>query len=79
MPTHRSNATAAPKRAAHAQAGVADYWIVNLADGQVEIYRQPKELEYTEKRVLRGKESVTPLALPTVSVTADELLAKSIS
>lgn len=65
------------KLANYAQAGISDYWIVNLADGQVEVYRQPQGLEYAEKRILRGEERVSPLALPEVSVTADELLAKS--
>lgn len=65
------------KLAAYAQAGIQDYWIVNLVDNQVEVYRQPKGLEYAEKQILKGTEAVSPLALPEASVTADELLAKT--
>ncbi len=65
------------KLAAYAQAAIADYWIVNLLDQQVEVYRQPKGLEYTEKAIRRGADAVSPLALPSATVTADELLAKS--
>lgn len=65
------------KLAAYAQAGIQDYWIVNLVDNQVEVHRQPKGLEYADKQILRGEETVSPLALPDVSVTADDLLAKT--
>lgn len=65
------------KLAAYAQAGIQDYWIVNLIDHQVEIYRQPHGLEYTQKHVLKDSDSVSPLALPTITVTAMELLGKT--
>lgn len=64
------------KLAAYAHAGIQDHWIVNLVENQVEIYRQPQGLEYAERRIIKGAETVSPLAVPTVSVTADQLLAK---
>lgn len=64
------------KLAAYAQAGIPDYWIVNLVDGQVEVYREPKGLEYSEKQVLKGDDLISPLALPEANTTARQLLAK---
>lgn len=66
----------ATKLAAYAQADIQDYWIVNLVDKQVEVYRQPRGLEYAVQHILSGGDVVSPLALPDVSVSADELLAK---
>lgn len=64
------------KLADYAQASIQDYWIVNLIDQQVEVYRQPQGMEYVEKQALRGDDAVSPLALPSVTITASELLAK---
>lgn len=66
------------KLAAYAQAAIQEYWIVNLLDQQVEVFRNPEGLAYGEKRTLRGGDSVSPLALPGVSVTAEVLLGKSV-
>ena len=33
---------------------------MNLVDQQVEIYRQPKGLEYVDKQVLRGDDAISP-------------------
>ena len=40
------------KLESYAQAGIAEYWIVNLVDGQVDIYTLPQEQVY-ESRELR--------------------------
>ncbi len=45
----------------YAKAGVSEYWIVNLADLQLEIYRQPDRSNgvYHSKQVLRTMDRVT--------------------
>ena len=53
-----------PKLAAYAHAGVADYWIVNLIDRRVEVYRRPHERAYQELVVLKPGQTASPLALP---------------
>jgi hypothetical protein len=63
------------KLTAYAQAGIPDYWIINLIDQQVEVYRQPRGLEYAEKQVLKGDTVISPLILPTAEITARQLLA----
>lgn len=62
-----------PKLKAYAEAGVADYWIVNLVDKQIEVYRQPLKDKYQQKQVVRGGETIAPLALPTAQLAPSRL------
>jgi Uma2 family endonuclease len=47
------------KQLAYARGGVPTYWIVNLVDRQLEIYTDPTEAGYRERRVLTAAEEVT--------------------
>lgn len=67
------------KLAIYAAAGIADYWIVNLAENQIEVHRQPRGSEYQQRQVLRDDDPIAPLALPTASVSAAQLLGKASS
>lgn len=49
----------------YAEAGVQDYWLVNLIEEQLEVYRKPSGCTYQEQSVYRGAAAVCPLALPT--------------
>ena len=58
-----------------------EYWIVNLADDVLEVYRRPATSEssrfgwtYSERQVLRRGDVVTPLAAPGGHVAVDNLL-----
>src|SRR5213594_4694922 len=65
----------------YARAGVADYWIVNLVDEVLEVYRQPaldRSAEfgwrYLDVQALRPGATVSPLARPDVTVAVADLL-----
>jgi Uma2 family endonuclease len=69
------------KASLYAKAGVADYWILNLSDAQIEVFRMPTpdpEQEYgfgyAMKTVFTAAERVTPLALPQVAITVADML-----
>jgi Uma2 family endonuclease len=69
------------KGSRYAQAGIADYWIVNLNAGQVEIYRdpiadpsQPHGHRYCSRTDLVAPATVAPLALPPTRVAVADLL-----
>jgi Uma2 family endonuclease len=69
------------KGSLYARARVADYWIVNLADRQLEIYREPVVdssahygWSYARSQLLRGPDVVSPLAAPQTEIAAGELL-----
>jgi Uma2 family endonuclease len=65
----------------YARAGIADYWIVNLVDGQVEVHREPlynpakrPRYQYTRITVVRPGDVLSPLAAPTGSIAVADLL-----
>ena len=69
------------KGSLYARAGVADYWIVNLVDGVLEVCRAPISdaaapfgWRYGTAVVLGRGASVSPLALPGVQVSVADLL-----
>lgn len=69
------------KGSLYAAAGIADYWIVNLVDSQVEVHREPVAdasepfgSGYTSVTVSRAGESISPLARPEVSIEVASLL-----
>ena len=69
------------KGSLYARAGIADYWIVNLQDRVVEVYREPAAdltapfgWRYTSVERLRPPGAVTPLRVPATPVPVATLL-----
>jgi Uma2 family endonuclease len=63
----------------YARAGIADYWIVNLIDEVLEVYRDPVRAapahwKYDTVRLLRRHAAVTPLAAPRARIRVAALL-----
>ena len=66
-----------------ARAGIEDYWIVNLADAVLEVYRQPVResarrhgWKYASVRLLRRNVAIAPLAAPRARVRGAALLPR---
>lgn len=57
----------------YAEAGIVDYWIVNLIDHQIEVHRNPVGRDYLQKQVYRGDTPISPLVLPTATLQASRL------
>jgi Uma2 family endonuclease len=62
----------------YAHAGIPEYWILNLLDHQLEIYRQPTFKQasapfYQEHMILTAIESVSTLRYPQHSISVAEL------
>ena len=67
------------KARGYARAGIADYWIVNLVDGAVEVYRAPaperaRRFSYREVRIARPGEVLVPLAEPGARILVEAFL-----
>ncbi len=69
------------KRGLYARAGVADYWIVNLREAVLEVYRQPAPIaaapfgwEYRSTQRLAPGATISPLAAPGRSIAVADLL-----
>jgi Uma2 family endonuclease len=65
----------------YARAGIADYWVVNLLDDVLEVYREPvrgssehEDWKYASVRALRRHAVVTPLAAPRARIRVAALL-----
>ena len=65
----------------YARAALADYWIVNLVDGQVEVYRNPQPdasqlygFRYADRLDFKPLAQIAPLALPGILIPVQQLL-----
>ena len=63
------------KSGLYARAGIADYWVVNVIDGVLEVYRDPVRApsrrygwKYGSVRLLRRNAVVSPLARPRARI-----------
>lgn len=67
------------KAALDAEAGIAEYWIINLVEHQLEVHRQPQPTpdtygyQYEQIVVFRSTDSVIPLAASSTIEVADLL------
>jgi Uma2 family endonuclease len=59
----------------YAQAGIAEYWVVDCTAEVVEVYRGPGPDGYREVSRLRGVAALGPLAFPHVELTPAEIFA----
>jgi Uma2 family endonuclease len=59
----------------YAQAGIKDYWVVNLPDFCVEVFRQPRRGRYAERRTIQAVETISPLAFPRVRLPLSGLFS----
>ena len=50
----------------YAEAGIADYWVVNLSSDSVEVFRDPQADGYRSRQTRQGDEEIRPLAFPDV-------------
>ena len=62
------------KRPAYARGGVREYWIVNLEDNVLEVYRDPAGETYRDARTLGPDEMIAPLAFPDVELRVGDFL-----
>ena len=58
----------------YASAGVAEVWLVDLGAGVVEACREPAGGAYAVVRRAGAGETLTPLALPTLTVAVDDIM-----
>ena len=62
------------KLALYARFDIPEVWIENIPDRVVEAYANPVEGQYTESRIYRPGETITPRAFPDVSLPVSELI-----
>ncbi|MGC4046030.1 MAG: Uma2 family endonuclease [Armatimonas sp.] len=58
----------------YAEAGISEYWILNLQDRQLEVHRTPLNGIWTSTFVVPSSGTVTPLAAPNATIAIVDLL-----
>ncbi len=64
------------KAALYAQAGVPEYWVVNLVERVLEVFREPENGSYQMRASLEQSSRVTPKAWPDLKVEVASLFPK---
>jgi Uma2 family endonuclease len=52
----------------YAVAGIVDYWVVNVRDRSIEVFRQPEAGHYAAHEIIRAPDAIHPLAFPDVAL-----------
>jgi Uma2 family endonuclease len=58
----------------YAEAGVPEYWIVNLVDDLLEVHREPEAGGYRSRQVLAQGDRIAPLHYPDLEIDPGELI-----
>ncbi|MEG3971993.1 Uma2 family endonuclease [Microcoleus sp. T2B6] len=67
------------KAKAYARSGIADYWVLNVGDRQLHVFREPAVDGY-QSEVIQGENArISPLQFPTVNIAIQEMLPPIIS
>ncbi len=69
------------KARVYAHAGIPEYWIINVEERCIEVHRDPAadvpapaEPHYMTRTVYRPGESITPIAMPKLSLAVNDLV-----
>lgn len=62
----------------YAQAGIADYWVLDLPHRQLHIFRTPTSTGYSSHLILKQDQQLSPLALPKVVLALKNFLPPAI-
>ena len=62
------------KQRLYAQAGIAEYWIINLVERCVEVFRDPQAGRYTTATTIQATDELSPLGMSAARFVADDLL-----
>lgn len=62
------------KRPLYAQANIMDYWLINLIDNSVEVYRQPENGVFSQKFIRYRDDKITAVAFPNDTLLVSDLI-----
>ncbi|MBE9116777.1 Uma2 family endonuclease [Lusitaniella coriacea LEGE 07157] len=58
----------------YAQAGIADYWVLDIKNRQLHIFREPTPTGYTRHLILTEPNQAVPLAFPNLALSLTSIL-----
>ena len=62
------------KRRLYARAGIPEYWIINLIDQRVEVFKQPKASNYLDYLTFSVGESLAPIGHQQANIDVSDIL-----
>lgn len=62
------------KKRLYARCGIPAYWVVNMVDACLQVFRDPVSESYQSETVLRVGDTVYPVGCPNASIPVEELL-----
>ena len=62
----------------YARYGIAEYWLIDLEEERIEVYRSPSPEGYREVAIVERGESLHMQAFPDVALTVDEILGNDV-
>ena len=67
------------KATIYAQSGIADYWVLDVNNRQLHVFREPNQDGYQSIVVLGDDASISPLQFPDISFMVGEMLRPLVS
>nr|WP_017653018.1 Uma2 family endonuclease [Fortiea contorta] len=61
------------KSKVYAEAGISEYWVVNLQKLYLVVFQEPLDGEYATKLTLTGG-TIQPFAFPDISVSVEQII-----
>ncbi|MEG4997291.1 Uma2 family endonuclease [Microcoleus sp. B4-D4] len=58
----------------YARSGITDYWILNVNDRQLHVFREPTEDGYQSEIILGESASISPLQFPAFNIAIQQML-----
>ncbi|MEH2117978.1 Uma2 family endonuclease [Nostoc sp.] len=62
------------KAKAYSQAGITDYWVLDVVSRQLYVFREPTQDGYQSKVILAEDATISPLEFPDLSIAVLEIL-----
>ncbi|MBW4507850.1 MAG: Uma2 family endonuclease [Scytonematopsis contorta HA4267-MV1] len=59
---------------AYAQAGIFDYWVLDVLNRELYVFREPNKDGYQSKVILREDKTISPLQFPNIQIQVLEML-----
>ena len=63
----------------YARSGIADYWVLNVNDRQLHVFREPADDRYQSEVIIGETGSISPLEFPAFNISIGEMLPPIIS
>lgn len=63
----------------YARSGIADYWVLNVGERQLHVFRELAEDGYQSEVILGERAIVSPLQFPTVNIPIQQMLPPLVS